>query len=403
MLVQLQIWTEEESPDRILSLSDRLARISAWLEEEQGWGEKEVVLSEKPSDLLPSADLTFLSGKMLRESSPQTMAQTFGRLSKPLPTLGVIDLNGNLLNTAWVLPQNRERIYLIGHLAESRRGFRRVFPFRDSNGLFAESERETGGRSSELCSTITSNLKRGVHGQGETYVCVAQRGREEKCLTPKRTEYGKEIRKQYEKGEIQEKRKNIQQFEPREDGITNTLTGVQKDNMIMVGDFRADEGLRIREDNNCPTINARARTDGCGQPIIVTHYGHKDEVPVESNLSPTLKANSHGHEPMVKRTDSDGNARPQGYRVYETEGHSPALSAQQGGLAGGSQLINTSSVRRLTEIECERLQGFPDNWTEYGDYDSVVKKVAKTQRYKCLGNAVTVAIVKEVGLRLKEI
>jgi hypothetical protein len=32
---------------------------------------------------------------MLREHSPQTMAQTFGQLSKPLPTLGVIDLNGN--------------------------------------------------------------------------------------------------------------------------------------------------------------------------------------------------------------------------------------------------------------------------------------------------------------------
>jgi hypothetical protein len=105
MLVQLQIWTEEESPDRILSLSDRLARISAWLEEEQGWGEKEVVLSEKPSDLLPSADLTFLSGKMLKESSPQTMAQTFGRLSKPLPTLGVIDLNGSCLTQHGFYPK----------------------------------------------------------------------------------------------------------------------------------------------------------------------------------------------------------------------------------------------------------------------------------------------------------
>ena len=93
----LPLWTEDQLPDPILSPSDRLARISAWLENEQGWKDKEVLLSGKPSDLLPNADLTFLSGKMLKESSPQTMAKTFGRLSKPLPTLAVIDLNGNCL------------------------------------------------------------------------------------------------------------------------------------------------------------------------------------------------------------------------------------------------------------------------------------------------------------------
>ncbi len=49
-------------------------------------------------------------------------------------------------------------------------------------------------------------------------------------------------------------------------------------------------------------------------------------------------------------------------------------------------------IRRLTPTECERLQGFPDGWTE---------GVSDTQRYKCLGNAVTVnvieAIMKEVS------
>ena len=70
--------------------------------------------------------------------------------------------------------------------------------------------------------------------------CVAIRGREFSCLTPKRTEYGKQIRKQYEAGEISEQRKNIQQLEPRKDGKTNTLTTVQKDNMIM------EKNVRIR-------------------------------------------------------------------------------------------------------------------------------------------------------------
>ena len=58
-------------------------------------------------------------------------------------------------------------------------------------------------------------------------------------------------------------------------------------------------------------------------------------------------------------------------------------------------------VRRLTEIECERLQGFPDNWTQYGNYDGVIKPIAKTQRYMLIGNAVTVNIVELIAKRLK--
>lgn len=60
---------------------------------------------------------------------------------------------------------------------------------------------------------------------------VAMRGR--KPLTPKRTEYGKQIRKAYESHEIAEQRKNIQQLEPRCDGIANCITTVQKDSMYI--------------------------------------------------------------------------------------------------------------------------------------------------------------------------
>jgi len=58
-------------------------------------------------------------------------------------------------------------------------------------------------------------------------------------------------------------------------------------------------------------------------------------------------------------------------------------------------------VRRLTEIECERLQGFPDNWTQYGDYNGKIRRISKTQRYKLIGNAVTVDIVTMIAKRLK--
>lgn len=60
-----------------------------------------------------------------------------------------------------------------------------------------------------------------------------------------------------------------------------------------------------------------------------------------------------------------------------------------------------NKIRYLTEIECERLQGFPDNWTQYGDYNGRIRRISKTQRYKLIGNAVTVDIVELIAKRLK--
>ena len=60
-------------------------------------------------------------------------------------------------------------------------------------------------------------------------------------------------------------------------------------------------------------------------------------------------------------------------------------------------------IRRLTPVECERLQGFPDNWTKYGKDDELI---SDTQRYKCCGNAVTTnvitAIINEMFERLED-
>jgi len=62
-------------------------------------------------------------------------------------------------------------------------------------------------------------------------------------------------------------------------------------------------------------------------------------------------------------------------------------------VAGGQAVINGSNVRRLVPIECERLQGFPDNWTE---------GLADSHRYKQMGNAVTVNVAHYVGSLIME-
>lgn len=124
--------------------------------------------------------------------------------------------------------------------------------------------------------------------------------------------------------------------------------------LVKVGTYRTHkdgEGFREMNNGECPTIPARAREDGSGQPVI-----------------------------EYKRTPLSCNT-------------------------GGVEEINKEStrIRRLTEVETERLQGFPDYWTLYGiDEKGEIIEISSTQRYKQMGNAVSVPIVKAVGLQIKK-
>ena len=69
------------------------------------------------------------------------------------------------------------------------------------------------------------------------------------------------------------------------------------------------------------------------------------------------------------------------HTFIECKGLTPKMRA-------GDTFIKDGRIRKLTPIECERLQGFPDNWTE---------GLSDSQRYKCLGNAVTTNVITEIG------
>lgn len=121
------------------------------------------------------------------------------------------------------------------------------------------------------------------------------------------------------------------------------------------------------------------------------------------------------------------NPRHSNNRVYDEAGIAPALRTMQGGnrqpkilsrswrsgdpSRGGTGplfseehcfTIDATSphyvvgdrIRKLTPIECERLQGFPDQWTSAGKNGEVI---SNSQRYKVLGNAVTVNVIQALG------
>lgn len=126
------------------------------------------------------------------------------------------------------------------------------------------------------------------------------------------------------------------------------------------------------------------------------YYGNSQDMkisPIEGN-SQTLNA-GHYNQPKIATGITIG--RSEQFHKENKNNNAFCIDGQ-----GKDGIISNNSIRRLTEVEAERLQMYPDNFTQYGIYDGVVKKIPKTQRYKLLGNAVTVGIVELIGRKIKE-
>ena len=120
---------------------------------------------------------------------------------------------------------------------------------------------------------------------------------------------------------------------------------------------------------------------------LTATYCH--QTPTENGIKNSIERK---HRTMVK-VGHIGNNDAQANRVYDTDGKSCTLSAHGGGLGAKTGLYETNEkIRKLTPIECERLQGLPDNYTE---------GVATTNRYKCLGNAFNVDVIAHILSRVK--
>lgn len=127
-----------------------------------------------------------------------------------------------------------------------------IMTFEERPGVYEKSERcyFADGIAPTLTSTSAGNEKiivevkpmdKAVAAVQKASLVAESHMTEPAVLCPKRTEYGKAIRKAYEAGEIKESRHNMTSLQPRTDGISNTLTTVQKDNYVM------EPTLRVRK------------------------------------------------------------------------------------------------------------------------------------------------------------
>jgi site-specific DNA-cytosine methylase len=129
-----------------------------------------------------------------------------------------------------------------------------------------------------------------------------------------------------------------------------------------------------------PTLNAF--DNGDIRTTVIIFYGNRvDDVRLQGGVINTLQA----------RMGTGGNNMPMLMRMREGKpggGKGPLISDDKSltiATANDQTLLNEGTVRRLTPVECERLQGFPDDWTA-GQSDS--------HRYKQMGNAVAVPVVE---------
>lgn len=174
------------------------------------------------------------------------------------------------------------------------------------------------------------------------------------------------------------------------------------------------------------------------QPIIINDQGGKVIDINNKGFVPTLRAETHGHPPLVFKMQTDNptvypmrdpqlNQNANGFVVGNEGDPAPTLSAterhaivmcyapssygnykegcgplRQTGFGDSENLIVILSkiaywikyeLRKLTPLECERLQGFPDYWTKY---DKSGAELPDTPRYKALGNSLTVQCAERV-------
>jgi DNA (cytosine-5)-methyltransferase 1 len=253
----------------------------------------------------------------------------FWAIIQAFANIGGYRLEWQLLNTSWFLPQNRERIYLVGYLAEARGDWGAVFPIGEST----EQDIIIQGHN-QRANTITTRYTGNANG---SFIGECQQSTQEE-----------------------------------------------------IGDYRSDEGWRPRKDGNCHTLAARAREDGSGQPLLKIKSATNQAV-----VEPVIGA-IRGRNPDNPNDNSKGIEYKQRFE-YNKKGTSNALTSDV-----TMNMVQEPSyrIRRLTPIECERLQGFPDNHTSKGIYDGEVKEMSNTQRYKQCGNAVTVDVVQAIANKL---
>jgi len=184
--------------------------------------------------------------------------------------------------------------------------------------------------------------------------------------------------------------------------IIGNLRGTSRPEILPFGEISKDTNVQGREQLSSTITSTYWKGRGGGRTAIQqlnnpTHSNNR--IYGEDGISPALNTAQGGNrQPKIRAvlTPDRPEKRQNGRRFKEDGEPSFTLTGQDiHGVADGIK------IRRLTPIECCRLQGFPDDWNEWGiDEKGEKVKMSDTQRYKQMGNAVTTNVIKAVGEKI---
>ena len=266
----------------------------------------------------------------------------FARVFIELSGLGY-DLQWQILNTKnFGIPQNRERIFIVGTIAG--KSGRQIFPIR------------TGNEKNNGLNELTKDKSQGYR------VCT------DECSTTLASQAGGAgaIPIINRKGNIK-LQKNINCITSRYNGVFSSDNGSRSHIAVPVVNNKGS--IEQKQIINCIDANYAKGLDNHSQRThIAMPVCSHDYIEKKQNGRSVKDHNDH----MFTLTVKDKHGIFDGYKI-----------------------------RRLTPLECERLQGLPDDWTKHGiDENGKEILISDSQRYRMTGNGVTVAVVDAIVKRI---
>ena len=143
------------------------------------------------------------------------------------------------------------------------------------------------------------------------------------------------------------------------------------------------------------TVSARYGTGGGNTPLV-TFSSNMSEPDCNDRVTPPVKIGGRGNNPPAIAFQ---RSQLRQYGKLEEMEIAPTLGAKTGDKK--LNLMQDATVRRLMPLECERLQGFPDNWTQIPWRGKPAEDCPDGPRYKALGNSMAVPCMRYLADRIE--